>query len=633
MSENYNEKKLLSVFFLLVLALVMWTSIVYQSAGQSYESGETDGYPKYNDSRGVNEQKLSSFNLEGFGGNDSIVGLYDETSLRNVSFFSFWNDPNLSCATKFKCAANFTTGWNDTSSIQVSTNNTETNQWSYVYGNEARVEPNERYELVSHLKHNPWSTQSHVKLEGYNNTSNNWYEIEKCPSVTNASPDWNEYKCVITIESNVSKVRPVLNAGWTSEVGRPAITWFDSIYMIKFRPSLTDPNLKSEIVYQGLNQPVSMQFLGPNDFLVIENGGTVQRITNGSKASQPLLFLNVSYNQGLLGIAVRQGVERNQSGTDNDKTYVFLYYTANEKDDNLKEGKEGASNRLYRYDLVKDKLVNPKKLLELPAEYDHNGGPLLIGPDKNTVYVSIGDLENQSYKMIPHKALNNNTGSQPDGSGGILRVTLDGQPVNDGILGKTYPLNLYYAYGIRECFGMDFDPVSGALWISDNGANWGDEINLVNEGFNGGWSKVQGVWRNIGDNIPTSGDIDSNPTDLVDFDGKGKYNTPQFTWNRTVGPTALKFISSDKFGEQYENDMLVADVNNGRIYHFDLNQNRTQLLLQGPLSDKIADNNEELRNVIFAEGFGVITDLKIDPSGNLYVVVFDKGKIYRISPS
>ena len=374
-----------------------------------------------------------------------------------------------------------------------------------------------------------------------------------------------------------------------------------------------------------------MQFLGHDDFLVIENKGTVQRITNGKQASQPLVFVDVG-GQGLLGIAVQKKVARNQTGIANNETYVFLYSTVNEKDSNLKQGKEGVSNRLYRYELLNDKLVNPKELLELPAHIEHNGGPLLIGLDENSIYISIGDLENQSYKVVPHKALNNKTGMRPDGSGGILRVTLDGEPVHGGLLGNTYPLNLYYAYGIRECFGMDFDPITGTVWDTENGANWGDEINLVNEGFNGGWIKAQGIWRNVGDNIPTASDITYSPTELVRFDGKGKYRAPEFTWNHTVGPTALKFVSTDKLGKEYENNMLVADVNNGRIYHFKLNEHRNALLLNGSLNDKLANSDKELDNVIFAKGFGSITDLKLGYDGYLYVVVHNEGKIYRISP-
>ena len=63
--------------------------------------------------------------------------------------------------------------------------------------------------------------------------------------------------------------------------------------------------------------------------------------------------------------------------------------------------------------------------------------------------------------------------------------------------------------------------------------------------------------------------------DLVDFDGKGKYSDPEFAWNVTVGPTAIKFFKSDKFGKNYKNDIFVADVNNGTIYHFELDENRT----------------------------------------------------------
>jgi glucose/arabinose dehydrogenase len=42
-----------------------------------------------------------------------------------------------------------------------------------------------------------------------------------------------------------------------------------------------------------------------------------------------------------------------------------------------------------------------------------------------------------------------------------------------------HPLNMYYAYGIRNSFGLDFDPLTGNLWDTENGPEYGDEINLV----------------------------------------------------------------------------------------------------------------------------------------------------------
>src|SRR5919107_1240543 len=66
------------------------------------------------------------------------------------------------------------------------------------------------------------------------------------------------------------------------------------------------------------------------------------------------------------------------------------------------------------------------------------------------------------------QASNVQNGSAPDGRGGILRVTQNGGVV-EGILSNTTLLNLYYAYGIRNSFGMDFDPLSGNLWDTENG--------------------------------------------------------------------------------------------------------------------------------------------------------------------
>src|SRR5512132_4520890 len=77
------------------------------------------------------------------------------------------------------------------------------------------------------------------------------------------------------------------------------------------------------------------------------------------------------------------------------RVHVFLYYTESVKDgDDLSEKKIPLGNRLYRYDLIDDKLVNPKLLLDLPSVpcCIHNGGKIAIGPDNN-VYTVIGDAK------------------------------------------------------------------------------------------------------------------------------------------------------------------------------------------------------------------------------------------------
>ena len=62
---------------------------------------------------------------------------------------------------------------------------------------------------------------------------------------------------------------------------------------------------------------------------------------------------------------------------------------------------------------------------------------------------------------------------------------------------------------------------------------------------------------------------------LEDFAGLGRYSNPEFVWTDVVGPTAVKFLDSNRLGQQYVNDMFVGDVHRGNLYHFDLNEERT----------------------------------------------------------
>jgi glucose/arabinose dehydrogenase len=394
------------------------------------------------------------------------------------------------------------------------------------------------------------------------------------------------------------------------------------------QPIINNPNIWVETVIEGLEFPTSMAFLGRDDILVLEKEkGTVQRIVNGEMLEKPLLDVNVATKseRGMLGIAV----DKNQTNT-----YVFLYYTESGEEDGDDEsnGIDPLGNRLYRYELVNNELVRPTLLLDIPAVpgHFHQGGAVTIGPDRN-IYLSTGDVDHNTKAQ-------NIEGVEPDGTGGILRVTQNGQVVNgNGILGDEYPLNTYYAYGIRNSFGIDFDPVTGNLWDTENGPWYGDEINLVEPEFNSGWKKVQGIWKPNGEE---RGDLELNP-DLVDFNGKGKYSEPEFIWNNSVGPSAVKFLDSDAFGQKYKNDLLVGNVNEQALYRFELNEQRTELDLEGPVADKIAVGAEDVKRYKLAEGLGRITDIEIGPDGYLYIVshTWDResdqidGTILRLIPT
>ncbi len=352
---------------------------------------------------------------------------------------------------------------------------------------------------------------------------------------------------------------------------------------IDAEPVVYDKTLVVEKIVTDINYPVSMSFLGPNDIIVLEkDSGTVKRIVNGQMIDEPLLKINVEHarESGLLGSTVAH----NSSGN----TYVFLYFTENNvfllngTTTNITE------NNLYRYDFIDGKLISPKLLYKIPTQEHniHNGGKMVIGPDNN-LYLMVGDSLTSKHMLT----MNYPEGSI-DGSGGIIRLTLDGLPVK-GILAEHYPLNLYFAYGIRNGFGMDFDLVTGNLWDTENGPNYGDEINLVKPGFNSGWKKVQGIWQPDPKWGEDKGQLFVNYSQLVTFNGKGEYSSPEYIWEKTIGVTSIKFLNSTALGKNYANDMFVGDYKNGNLYHFDLNNNRTQLIDRHGMINKEYDHNNE----------------------------------------
>ncbi len=403
-------------------------------------------------------------------------------------------------------------------------------------------------------------------------------------------------------------------------------------------PVLKDPNLKVEKVVDRLDRPTSIAFLGQNDFLVLEqHKGTVQRITDGKILAKPLLTVNVSngFYQGMLGMAVAKHK--------NGPTYVFLYYTET-------KWKNGPvlGNRLYRYELSIDntttnnnnnnnenyRLIHPKLLLDLPVSggAENNGGAVAIGQD-NYVYVMVGNMLPTIPKEAPIQTLTENYRNNTiiDGRSGILRITQDGNPVSPGILGYRFPLNLYYAYVIKNGFGLAFDPLTGNPWDSEVGRFKNDEINIVNPGFNSGFGVIQGLQILV----PAA------QSSLVDFDGKGRYHDPELVWYNRVIPTGMVFMSSDKLGKQYQNDLFVGTYfADGRIYHFKLNANRTHLALPESLASqlsipKLIDSWNSLKPdpITFGDGFGGISDIAVSPDGYLYVLSVNDGTIYRIMPA
>ena len=391
-------------------------------------------------------------------------------------------------------------------------------------------------------------------------------------------------------------------------------------YINAQEPTLKDPNLQIETIVEGLSYPTSMAFIDNNNILVLEKEkGTVRLVSNGILQEGSALEVNVNSRseRGLLGIAIM-----------NNDT-VFLYYTeSSQNGDQLR-------NRVYKYQWNNEErlLVNPTLILDLPAfpGPNHNGGKLIIGPD-NYLYAVIGDLNRMG------KLQNIVDGPEPDDTGVIFRVNPDdGSPApgnpfinnNDDISS----LNKYYAYGIRNSFGITFDPVTDILWDTENGPSEYDEVNVVKPGFNSGWIQVMGPISKSGITLDK----------LVNFPNS-KYADPVFSWFPSLGITDIEFLNSSKLGDKYTNNIFVGDIGaqtDGYLYYFEVNEDRTAIKFDNSnhagLADLIANNEEELSAISLGTTFGGITDIETGPDGFLYILTLNRGadgegNIYRIVP-
>jgi glucose/arabinose dehydrogenase len=370
-------------------------------------------------------------------------------------------------------------------------------------------------------------------------------------------------------------------------------------------PSISDFGLKFEKVIEGLSLPTSMAFLDHDDILILQkDNGMVRLVLNGVLQPNPILDVDVESQseRGLLGIAMTNATGAART--------VFLYYTEAAGDE--------IRNRVYKYDWngTGSNITGGggTLVLNLPGRPgpNHDGGKMTIGPD-GMLYAVIGDLNRNGMLQ------NYGEGAVPDDTSVILRVDLDGNAASGALPGN---LARYYAYGIRNSFGMDFDPLTGVLWDTENGSDDYDEINVVKPGFNSGWELVMGPIDRRGLTV----------NDLVQLEGS-HYADPVFSWRQSQGVTDIEFLHSARLGDKYANNVFVGDFNNGNLYFFTLNTDRTGIDLDDPaLQDLVADSQQELSAVTLATGFGGITDVETGPDGYLYILTF-AGDLYRIVPN
>jgi len=467
-------------------------------------------------------------------------------------------------------------------------------------------------------------------------------------------------------------------------------------------PVVLDSNLRVRTVVAGLQTPVTMAFLGANDFLITEKAtGRVKRVVNGAVVATALdLAVNNNSERGLLGIALHPDFATTH--------WVYLYWTCatppaptpnTPQHDCAAVPQTGADsadvlatallgNHVDRFvwNGATNTLTFDRNIIALHAfQFDqtngrargnHNGGVIRFGPD-GKLYIIIGDngRRGQLQNLVngpfgPGIPDDQFGGPAPDDehlTGVVLRLNEDGStPSDNPFIGVTQAasaaavanIHKIYAYGVRNSFGMAFDPESGNLWDEQNGDDTFDELNRIEPGANLGWVQVMGPIARVAQfkQIETTlGARDLQqvrwpPTNIADTPEEARarlfmlpnahYEDPQFSWKFAVAPAAIGFMDGRGIGPQYSGDLFVGAatpvLDGGYLFHFNLTGNRRKIGVDDHrLDDRVADNSAkfdatESESLRFGSGFGVGTDIQTSPSGTLYVVSLSSGNVYEI---
>lgn len=329
-----------------------------------------------------------------------------------------------------------------------------------------------------------------------------------------------------------------------------------------------------------------------NRFVVLEHGGKgwlIERTPSGDQQTALIDLegkVRVGGATGLLGLAFHPKFAENRK-------YYLKYQMLRER-----QIVTQLVERQFAPDFKGDAGIAPRVLLEMGSvTQDHHGGSIVFGPD-GFLYLGMGD-----------------TGPQRDPQGHgqdlsvlwskMLRLDVDrtegnrayGIPKDNPFLHRPNARPEIWAYGFREPWRSCFDPVTGDLWVGDVGQDRVEEISIVRAGENLGWNVFEGhapfseQYRRAGEN----------------------YIAPVFSYSHRQGVSVTGgFVYRGKRAPQFYGHYICGDFETRRLWAL----TQTNRLLSGLVEIGRAPS----RVVSFGQ----------DNDGELYVVGYDSGLIYRL---
>ncbi|MGH2735201.1 MAG: PQQ-dependent sugar dehydrogenase [Actinomycetota bacterium] len=292
------------------------------------------------------------------------------------------------------------------------------------------------------------------------------------------------------------------------------------------------PDAEVRTVVQGADFVTGIAFTSDGRMVFNEREGRVLLVQDGRLRSEPIAEIPTSTDgeSGLLGVATPPDVERDPA--------VYVFATA----------PDGESNRVLRVPLD---LSEPEVVVEgLPAGTYHNGGGLVFDAG-GRLLVTNGEQHDSGRAQ------------DPDALGGkIYRFEPDGSIPSDNPFASPA-----LALGLRNPYGIALDPLSDAVFVTENGPDSHDEINRIEPGGNYGWPDVSGS---------ASGE---SPT------GPGEYHDPVLDYESTIVPTGIAFAEPGEAEPEFAGDLFFGAYGRETIQRVRLSDDRTAALSDDVLLD------------------------------------------------
>src|SRR2546426_730402 len=294
-----------------------------------------------------------------------------------------------------------------------------------------------------------------------------------------------------------------------------------------------------EVYKSGLTFPIALAFSSDDRiFFAEKDTGSIRIIYLANRTLLPTPFYTLPNTQntderGLLGLALDPGFPATP--------YVYAYQTYND----LVNGT--VYNRIVRIVASGNTGVSYIVILRMPplGATIHNGGVIAFGPD-GKLYAVVGENGIPARSQDPLSPM-----------GKVLRMNSDGTaPSDNPFYGNPAWYNLTYTYGHRNMFGLAFHPITGRVYVTENGPNCNDEINLLPNltapDRNFGW----GPTASCGSQPPPADTNQDGPRPVF----------PIWWWGTTICPTNAAIYRGPSF-PRWQGDLFIGECNNPYRFH------------------------------------------------------------------